>query len=727
MNPSRPDPRWRPWDPLDPAHPDPRWHPDHPSRPFGPSHLDPRWRPTDPLDPAHPDHLSRPFGPSHLDPRWRPTDPLDPAHPDHLSRPFGPSHLDPRWRPTDPLDPAHPDHLSRPFGPSHLDPRWRPSDPLDPAHPDHLSRPFGTQFLMLICLWACATYLFLRVMNEADPRWWNRYLALFAATWFCVHTANTETVNYLSSRSDLLSTLAVVLAFCVYLLPAPARRRYWCVIPMAVGALAKSPAVVFAPLLLAYVLLFEERLSGRDLLTRATLPRLRSGAGRAAPAFVAGVAMFLFVESMNGSDLIYSQHSRLGYLMTQPFVWLDYVRLFFMPLGLTADSDWGLLPHWYDTRLFAGLLGLGGLAWLGWRTSTNPATRPVTFGLIWFAAALAPASSFFPLSEVTNGHRTFFPYVGLTLAVVWGARIVVGQWAGARPQVAAVTVGALMAMVLTGNAYGTYVRNRVWLSEESLWSDVVEKSPNNGRAWMNYGLTQMSQGRYARTKELFDHAAVLTPNYSTLEINLGIVNDQLGDQAAAERHFRRALALTPDHSSHFYLARWLVDRAKAPEAIPLLERAIQLSPGFAPPRTLLTNLRYAAGDDLGVQTMISDALAIFPEDPVATAYARGGTPVANAAAGVEAIFARGVELTNQSRHLEAAVAYRLAVRISEQPDGQGWAKAADAWNNLGFSLAAAGLFQEAVPALGRALALRPGFELAANNLAWAQGEVAASY
>ena len=143
--------------------------------------------------------------------------------------------------------------------------------------------------------------------------------------------------------------------------------------------------------------------------------------------------------------------------------------------------------------------------------------------------------------------------------------------------------------------------------------------------------------------------------------------------------------------------------------------------------TLLTNLRYAAGDDLGVQTMISDALAIFPEDPVATAYARGGTPVANAAAGVEAIFARGVELTNQSRHLEAAVAYRLAVRISEQPDGQGWAKAADAWNNLGFSLAAAGLFQEAVPALGRALALRPGFELAANNLAWAQGEVAASY
>ena len=83
-----------------------------------------------------------------------------------------------------------------------------------------------TQFLMLVCLGVSATYLLLRAMNEADRQWWNRYLALFAATWFCLHTANTETVNYFSSRSDLLSTLVVVLAFCTYFAPAPARRGH---------------------------------------------------------------------------------------------------------------------------------------------------------------------------------------------------------------------------------------------------------------------------------------------------------------------------------------------------------------------------------------------------------------------------------------------------------------------------------------------------------------------
>ena len=582
-----------------------------------------------------------------------------------------------------------------------------------------------TQFLMLICLGVSATFVLLRIMNAADPRWWNRYLAVFASTWFCVHTANAETVNYLSSRSDLLSTLAVVLAFCVYFVPTPARRRYWCVLPMAVGALAKSPAVIFAPLLLAYVLLFEERLSGPDLLTRAAWPRLRTGAWRCLPVFVIGVAVFLFVENMKGPDAVYSVTSRSNYLLTQPFVWFDYLRTFFLPLGLTADTDWELLPHWYDSRLFAGVLGLGLLARIAWRSSTTPMMRPIAFGLIWFAVALAPASSIFPLAEVANGHRVFFPYLGLTLAVVWGARIVAERQVGAWSPVATGSVVLVMIAVLSGNAYGTNVRNRAWLSNESLWSDVVEKSPNNGRAWMNYGLTQMAQGQYPRAKELFDRAAALTPNYSTLEVNLGIVTDQLGDQVAAERHFRRALELSADRSSYFYLARWLVQQARAQEAFPLLEQSLRLSPGFSLPRDLLTNLQYARGDVLGLQATVQGTLAMSPGDVVATAYAGGGTPVTDRIDDADAAFARGVTLTGQGRHLEAALAYRHALQLLEQPSSPVQVTLADVWNNLGWSLGMLGLFQDAVPALERAVARNPGYELAANNLVWAREQLTA--
>jgi hypothetical protein len=47
----------------------------------------------------------------------------------------------------------------------------------------------------------------------------------------------------------------------------------------------------------------------------------------------------------------------------------------------------------------------------------------VAFGLAWFAIALIPTSSFFPLAEVLNEHRIFFPCTGLALAVVYGASL----------------------------------------------------------------------------------------------------------------------------------------------------------------------------------------------------------------------------------------------------------------------------------------------------------------
>ena len=137
----------------------------------------------------------------------------------------------------------------------------------------------------------------------------------------------------------------------------------------------------------------------------------------------------------------------------------------------------------------------------------------------------------------------------------------------ARPLIAGACIAAVAILVAHG--VGTYRRNRVWRNEETLWADVVKNSPKNGRAKMNYGLTQMEAGRYERAKELFVEAQPLVPNYATLEVNLGIVESHLGDSKAAELHFNRALALNPSHPApHRYYARWLIQQGRAPEATP---------------------------------------------------------------------------------------------------------------------------------------------------------------
>ena len=85
-------------------------------------------------------------------------------------------------------------------------------------------RAFHVDQLLLLALLGVALFVFyLKVMNRASPGPVNRFLALFAATLFCVHTTNTETMNLMHARSEILSALGIVVGFLVYLaLSSPA-------------------------------------------------------------------------------------------------------------------------------------------------------------------------------------------------------------------------------------------------------------------------------------------------------------------------------------------------------------------------------------------------------------------------------------------------------------------------------------------------------------------------
>lgn len=573
-----------------------------------------------------------------------------------------------------------------------------------------------TQFVLLVLLGVGLVVMFLAVMNRAAVYWWNRYAALFASFWFCVHTANTETVNYLSSRSDLLSTLAVVTSLLMYLYLPRWRRAYLYLLPMIVGTLAKPPAVIFAPLLLVFLVLFDEHGTSRE--RKFEWPRVWASLRQSLPAFGVGLFLFWFVHFMSPPTATYGGGSRWHYLLTQLYVWLRYLRIFFLPVGLTADTDWTLIAQWHDGRVLAGLAVIAGLAWLAWRYISVPAGRPVTFGLVWFALALLPTSSIFPLAEVANEHRIFFPYIGLTLAIVWGVALHAQRWIETRPILRPVAL-AFVLLVIVGHAVGTYQRNKIWRTEETLWADTVVKSPANGRAWMNYGLTQMSQGEFDKAKRLFEQAQRYNPNYAHLEVNLGIVTDRLGETAVAERHFKRALQLQPEFAEgYFYHGQWLLQQARAAEAVPQLQRALALSPALVQARTLLLDLYAAQGAQAALSTLVRETLAVSPTDSMALAYASREKTTEVNPVNAQHFYNRGLALTNAGRHLHAALAYRQAQRLDPS--------SADIANNLGWSLAKIGFYKDAIANFEEAVRLRPGYTLAENNLRWAQSQLRAA-
>jgi protein O-mannosyl-transferase len=589
---------------------------------------------------------------------------------------------------------------------------------LDPRQ-FHLS-----QLVMLVLLGAMEFALFLGLVNLAERHWWNRYVALLAALLCCAHTTTTETMNLMHARSELLSAMGVVGSFLVYLYAPRSRRAHLYLLPMMVGALAKVQAVMFAPMFFVYVVLFEQRLSVPDLFASRHRKQLGAAIARSLPALLVGVAVFAAVRAMDAPTLNFGGASGADYLRTQFWVWLHYARLFFLPMGLTADTDWQLIPAWYDTRVLAGLGFVALLLRVLWSASKTPSMRPVAFGLAWFALALLPASSFVALAEVSNEHRTFFPYIGLSLAVVWGLTMTIKRWAEATPRFEPALVAGGVAVALTAvgaNVVGTYERNTVWLSEETLWRDVAEKSPANGRGLMNYGLAKMAQGKFVEAKQLFDRAAAYLPNYATLEVNLGIVTGRMGLPVEAEAHFKRALALQPaDPAAHSFYARWLGEQKRTDEAISHLQQAIRLSPGNAEARSQLLAMYARQGRAGDLKALAQETLVLAPGDPIARKYLndrgevnpeRLGTPPAETAA----------DLLNTSLRLYQAGDFRGSIdaaarALQIKPDS------AEAYNNIAASHASLREWDEAIASAREALRLKPDFALARNNLRWAEGE-----
>jgi protein O-mannosyl-transferase len=540
----------------------------------------------------------------------------------------------------------------------------------------------ATSFVLFLALCALTLALYRRVMDDARPGdagdWW---LALAAATWYAVHPANAETVNYIIARSEIISTLGVVAGLLLFARGGIARRYYLYLLPVVAGVLGKESAAMFAPLLLVYVALVERGMSLPDMLK----PRRMAPVFRLVwPSFVVCFGI-VFAGLRMATTYTPGGTSRWHYLLTQPFVSVHYLVSLFLPLWLSADTQWPLVVDPMDRRVLIGVAVIAAMLALAWVTSRRRETRPIAFGILWFYVTLLPTSSLVPLSEPMNDHRMFMPFVGLILAVVWATGLAVSRRSGifsaswVRPVAAGGAVAVILAM-----AYGTWQRNIVWRTEESLWLDVTIKSPDNGRGLMNYGVIQMNNGKLALADQYFERALRYTPHYAYLHVNLGILKGALGQPAEAERYFRQAQVEDPGNPiSYTHFARWLTTVGRTEEAALFAARAVELSPADADARVLLDQLTAAR----------AAAQAAAPATP-------------------EAWLTLSLSQYSAGR-------YEACIRSSQhaldlRPDY------AEAYNNICAAENALGNYRSAADACEHALAIKPDYPLARNNLAFAR-------
>ncbi len=555
----------------------------------------------------------------------------------------------------------------------------------------------------------------------------NKYWALLAASIFGLLCVNAETVNYIIQRAEITSALFVLAGFVAFLSGGRWRKYYVYLLFPLIGFFAKEMTFVFAPLLFLYFLLFEEEVYLLHFYKKNEFEKCLISFKKVFPAFIMTVGFLIFYKQMLPETFNPGGVSAYKYLITQPFVICHYLVTYFIPYNLSADTDWQVFDSIFNHRALVGIAIVGYLCYLALKLSKDKGTRLISFGLLWFFISLLPTSSFIPFSEVLNDHRTFIPYIGLTISVVFTSKYLIDNYIIQKISSKNLKATGVILLVcfFSANIYGIRERNKVWKNDLTLWKDVTLKSPKNGRGIMNYGLALMGKGDYKKAEENFNKAKVLIPNYSPLYVNLGIVKNAMGDATAAEENFKKALQLGLNkHTTLYFYARFLFEQNRYTESRDLLKQAYEIAPNFENTFTLLMRVYHKLQNWEQLKVLCNQVLASSPQNENASKY----LVIANEKKSELQLLEDELSSTpTASGYLNLSLNYfqnemfkktisasRKAIELKNNYP--------EAYNNMGIAYFGLANYDSAIVAYNKALELKKDFKLARNNLANAISE-----
>ncbi len=491
----------------------------------------------------------------------------------------------------------------------------------------------------------------------------GRTLATTVVCLWVVHPVNSQAVNYIIQRSELLFTLALFLFLLLCSVSAKARLQWpwlaaaWFVYCLGFGC--KELMVTALPIGLLY---------DRAFLSPSWIAiwRARKWFYMACLAPLA-IGLVVIGPTILGSKaavgLQLASVTPIEYLRSQPGVILHYLRLCVIPWPLIFDHGWPVeRSAWLiavTTITFSSLLALNVWLWFRWPR--------FAFWFLSLAIVLAPTSSIVPLQDLCVEHRMYAPSA-FALVILASAVFVCGRYLfHDHPKGVSLTVCALVTIAL---AMTTYTRNSDYHSPIRMWTDVIQKTSTGsirsrllGRAYSNLGEAYGNANEWDRSIEMlekalqfqqfptqvhanlarayiakrqpdaavehYQKAIELSPESARIRQLAGLVESMRGQFASAEDHFRKAHELDPSDTTILVnLGVCLVNRGRLPEAEEWLRKAITADRMFAEARQRLVELLLRKGRNEVALEEAHEYQQLFNEDPIANLQL-GQTLVAN--------------------------------------------------------------------------------------------------
>ncbi len=442
----------------------------------------------------------------------------------------------------------------------------------------------------------------------------RRDAAIVAAALFALHPLRVESVAWVAGRKDLTAGFFFALALWAHARYAnrPGTARYLAV--LLAGALAmmgKTSAVVLPGVLLLLDLFPLGRYAARG----GGFPSL---ARRAALLFAEKLPLTVFALAVTalawrGEKIIAGLstadgHSPLAGVLAAAVHYVHYLRLFFLPVGLSptyidavSTDSVGVTAAKVAVFVLVCVAALALSRRMPW----------VTVGWVWFVGAMVPVIGFVKFGATPCADRfSYLPAMGLSVAVAW---VLVDLPWGRAPRALLCVVLALALAVLSWGQVG------IWKDTWSLFERKMQVYPNDAPTFSKAGEWLLQKGDVDGAIKCYRDALRIAPNSADDYYNLGsALMGRNGEEAA--QWLEKATRLNPnDGPAWINLGCALMELKRPQDALRPLQEGVRLQPNDANARVNLGVALLRVEKREEARAVFEQALALDPLNAAAKA------------------------------------------------------------------------------------------------------------
>ncbi len=400
--------------------------------------------------------------------------------------------------------------------------------------------------------------------------------ALFGAGIFGLHPLQAESASWISAVNDPLAAIFSFGSFLIYrkALAAENRRGLWWTLAAVFFLCAlftKEVAIVLPAIILIDWLVL--RLSNAG----------DSGSARSKPYGSALLPVFCAYGITGSGWLALRSWVLRGPVASAPVSWstmlfsapkiilFDLYRMI-LPIGLSPQYDFRLIDSPASPQFLASTLALAALVVLAVRAGKRDSRLWV--GLAWVLLPILPTLNlrWMNQDDFIHDRYTYISLLGFGFLAAAAYQWIRAKW----PNQA--WFRSLAAAIILAQAFASAIQSQFWANNMTLFSRAIKAAPENEWAQMNYGAALSARGNFGDAAAHFVSSFNLKANWRAADF-AGLSYLQMGELSQAESWFRLALQQYPGAAEPWFgLGEVRLRQQRPQEAIPLLDRAIELDP-----------------------------------------------------------------------------------------------------------------------------------------------------